>query len=74
MEMPRYETALIVGAGDGLSASVARLFARERMRVALAARNAGKLALLCGEIAARAFACDAADGLRPHRNWCAAGL
>jgi NAD(P)-dependent dehydrogenase (short-subunit alcohol dehydrogenase family) len=61
MEMPRYETALIVGAGDGLSASVARLFARERMRVALAARNAGKLALLCGEIAARAFACDAAD-------------
>jgi NAD(P)-dependent dehydrogenase (short-subunit alcohol dehydrogenase family) len=31
------------------------------MRVALAARNAGKLAPLCGEIAARAFACDAAD-------------
>jgi NAD(P)-dependent dehydrogenase (short-subunit alcohol dehydrogenase family) len=61
MESPRYETALIVGAGDGLSASVARLFARERMRVALAARNAGKLAPLCGEIAARAFACDAAD-------------
>lgn len=61
MESPRYETALIVGAGDGLSASVARLFAREGMRVALAARNAGKLAPLCGEIAARAFACDAAD-------------
>jgi threonine synthase len=31
------ETALIVGAGSGLSASLARLFAREGVRVALAA-------------------------------------
>jgi NAD(P)-dependent dehydrogenase (short-subunit alcohol dehydrogenase family) len=61
METPRYETALIVGAGDGLSASLARLFAREHLRVALAARNAGKLAALCSETAAQAFACDAAD-------------
>jgi len=61
MDIPRYESALIVGAGGGLSASLARLFARERMRVALAARRTDKLAELCREIGARAFACDAAE-------------
>jgi NAD(P)-dependent dehydrogenase (short-subunit alcohol dehydrogenase family) len=55
------ETALIVGAGSGLSASLARLFAREGLRVALAARDTAKLAGLCGETGARAFACDAVD-------------
>ncbi len=54
-------TALIVGAGDGLSASLARVFAREGMAVALAARNADKLADLCAETGARARACDATD-------------
>ena len=44
MASPRYETALIVGAGAGLSASLARLFSREGIRVALAARNIDKLA------------------------------
>lgn len=53
------ETALIVGAGSGLSASLARLFAREGMRVALAARNTGKLADLAKETNALAIACDA---------------
>ena len=38
-----YNTALIVGAGSGLSASLARLFSREGLRVALAARNSEKL-------------------------------
>jgi short-subunit dehydrogenase len=33
MELPKYETALIVGAGEGLSASLARLFAREKIGV-----------------------------------------
>jgi len=61
MASPRYETALIVGVGSGLSASLARLLAREGMRVALAARNADKLADLCKETGARAFACDAVD-------------
>jgi NAD(P)-dependent dehydrogenase (short-subunit alcohol dehydrogenase family) len=56
---PTYETALIVGAGRGLSASLARLFAREGLRVALAARDTEKLAPLCTETGARAFACDA---------------
>jgi NAD(P)-dependent dehydrogenase (short-subunit alcohol dehydrogenase family) len=52
-------TALVVGAGTGLSASLARVFSREGMRVALAAREPSKLAGLCGETGARAYACDA---------------
>jgi len=52
------ETALIVGAGSGLSAALARLFAREGLAVALAARNPGKLTALTAETGAVAFACD----------------
>jgi NAD(P)-dependent dehydrogenase (short-subunit alcohol dehydrogenase family) len=59
MPKPTYERALIVGAGRGLSASLARLFAREGLRVALAARDTEKLAGLCDETGAKAFACDA---------------
>jgi NAD(P)-dependent dehydrogenase (short-subunit alcohol dehydrogenase family) len=61
MATPRYETALIVGAGSGLSASLARLLAREGMRVALASRNVDKLTELCAQTGAHAFACDAVD-------------
>jgi NAD(P)-dependent dehydrogenase (short-subunit alcohol dehydrogenase family) len=43
-----------------LSASLARLFAREGMQVALAARDSGKLDALLKETGARAYACDAA--------------
>jgi NAD(P)-dependent dehydrogenase (short-subunit alcohol dehydrogenase family) len=43
METPKYKTALIVGAGEGLSASLARLFAKQGIRVALAARKIEKL-------------------------------
>ena len=53
------ETALIVGAGSGLSASLARLLAAEGMAVALAARDPGKLAALCAATGARAYRCDA---------------
>jgi NAD(P)-dependent dehydrogenase (short-subunit alcohol dehydrogenase family) len=53
------ETALIVGAGSGLSAALARRFAREGMRVALAARNPDKLAPLAAATGARAYRCDA---------------
>src|SRR6201982_1083648 len=56
-----YETALIVGAGRGLSASLARLLVGEGMRVALAARDPEKLAPLCAETGAKAFACDAVE-------------
>ncbi|CAN5498213.1 SDR family oxidoreductase [soil metagenome] len=61
MDIPRYETALIVGAGEGISASLARLLAKQGFRVALAARNTAKLAALCEETGATAFACDATD-------------
>jgi NAD(P)-dependent dehydrogenase (short-subunit alcohol dehydrogenase family) len=61
MEIPKYNTALIVGAGEGISASLARLFAKEGLRVALAARRTEKLGALCAETGARAFACNAAD-------------
>lgn len=55
-----YERALIVGAGDGLSASLARTFATAGLKVGLAARDAGKLAPLAREIGAAAHPCDAA--------------
>ncbi len=51
------ETALIVGAGSGLSASLARLLINENFRVALAARNPEKLSAL----QALALRCDATD-------------
>ncbi len=55
------QTALIVGAGGGLSASLARVFAREGMAVAVAARDVDKLSELCSETGARARSCDATD-------------
>jgi NAD(P)-dependent dehydrogenase (short-subunit alcohol dehydrogenase family) len=61
MQTPTYKTALIVGAGEGLSASLARLLAGEKIRVALAARKIEKLGALCTETGARAFACDATN-------------
>ena len=59
MQARKYKTALIVGAGEGLSASLARLFTREGIRVALAARHTDKLGSLCKETGATAYACDA---------------
>jgi NAD(P)-dependent dehydrogenase (short-subunit alcohol dehydrogenase family) len=59
MEARKYKAALIVGAGEGLSASLARLFAREGIRVALAARRTDKLDALCKETGATPYACDA---------------
>jgi NAD(P)-dependent dehydrogenase (short-subunit alcohol dehydrogenase family) len=56
-----HRNVLIVGAGSGLSASLARLFAREGMMVALAARDPDKLKPLCEETGAAAYACDAQD-------------
>jgi NAD(P)-dependent dehydrogenase (short-subunit alcohol dehydrogenase family) len=54
-------TALIVGVGPGLSASLARLFAQDGYRVVLAARSIDDLEGLCAETGAKAIACDAAD-------------
>ncbi|MBR8836227.1 MAG: SDR family NAD(P)-dependent oxidoreductase [Stigonema ocellatum SAG 48.90 = DSM 106950] len=50
--------ALIVGAGSGLSASLARLLAKDGFTVALAARQIEKLSQLSSEIGASCFACD----------------
>ena len=60
----QYSTVLIVGSGSGLSASLAQLFAREGFKVALAARNAEKLAPLCKSTGASAFSCDATDAVQ----------
>ena len=59
--MASNEKALIVGTGPGLSASLARLFAKEGMQVAVAARNVEKLSGLASEIGGTAHQCDAAD-------------
>lgn len=57
------EVALVVGGGPGISASCARLFSRDGMQVAIAARNPDKRVLrdLAGEFGVRNYACDAAD-------------
>lgn len=54
-----YTSALIVGAGSGLSASLGRLFAKTGMKVALAARSVDKLTALAQETSAKIYACDA---------------
>lgn len=56
-----YRKSLIVGAGQGLSASLARRLAKSGIAVALAARDIDKLAPLCSEIGATAFACNAEE-------------
>ena len=64
MSEPREgEVALIVGGGPGISASCAKRFRREGMRVAVAARNPDKKALVAleEEHGVARFACDAAD-------------
>jgi NAD(P)-dependent dehydrogenase (short-subunit alcohol dehydrogenase family) len=58
--MTTYSSVLIVGAGSGLSASLARAFAKAGMSVALAARSAAKLDEFVKATGANAFNCDAA--------------
>jgi NAD(P)-dependent dehydrogenase (short-subunit alcohol dehydrogenase family) len=53
------KVAVIVGAGSGLSASLARRFAEEGFRIALAARNTAKLTDLAAKSGARTYECDA---------------
>jgi NAD(P)-dependent dehydrogenase (short-subunit alcohol dehydrogenase family) len=57
----KFKTALIVGAGAGLSASLARALAKDGIKVALAARTTGDLDALVKQTGARAFACDATE-------------
>jgi NAD(P)-dependent dehydrogenase (short-subunit alcohol dehydrogenase family) len=54
-----FHNAVIVGAGPGLSASLARALASEGVKVALAARSTADLDGLAKETGAATFACDA---------------
>jgi NAD(P)-dependent dehydrogenase (short-subunit alcohol dehydrogenase family) len=57
----KFKAALIVGAGSGLSASLARALAKDGIKVALAARSTNDLEPLLKETGAQAFACDASE-------------
>lgn len=57
----KFNSALIVGAGPGLGASLARLFAANDLNVTLAARSTDKLLDLCKETGANAVQCDASN-------------
>lgn len=59
-EIP-YRTALIVGAGPGLSASLTRRLTSAGLSVGLAARNIDKLAALAEETGAHRYAADGSD-------------
>jgi NAD(P)-dependent dehydrogenase (short-subunit alcohol dehydrogenase family) len=58
-QLMTYRNALIVGVGSGLSASLARAFAKVDLKIALAARAVGDLETLARETKAKTFACDA---------------
>ncbi len=55
------ETALIIGAGAGLSAALCRLFVKQGMQVALASREPSKLDGIADETGAATYGCDAAE-------------
>ena len=55
------ETALIVGAGPGLSSSLTTLLIRNDFRVALAARNIDKLSTLEETLSVDVYPCDASN-------------
>jgi NAD(P)-dependent dehydrogenase (short-subunit alcohol dehydrogenase family) len=59
MTEKKFTTALIVGAGAGLSASLARVLSKDGIKVALAARSTEDLHDLAVEAGAETFACDA---------------
>ncbi len=57
--MADQEVAVVVGGGPGLSASLVRLFTREGMKAAIAARNPDKLEALSESTGCHAYRCDA---------------
>ncbi len=60
-EIMTQKAVLIVGAGSGLSASLARAFNSKGMKIVLAARNIDKLDSLKKEIDALVFKCDSTE-------------
>jgi NAD(P)-dependent dehydrogenase (short-subunit alcohol dehydrogenase family) len=76
MAAEKFNTALIVGAGSGLSAALARALAADGVKVALAARTTADLDPLVRETDATAYACDASEPAEVEtlfaeldRNW-----
>jgi NAD(P)-dependent dehydrogenase (short-subunit alcohol dehydrogenase family) len=67
MSNQQYATALIAGAGPGISASLARLFARNGIKVALVARDSAKLQPLAAEIGGVALTADLGDAAQVKR-------
>jgi NAD(P)-dependent dehydrogenase (short-subunit alcohol dehydrogenase family) len=68
--MSRY--AIIVGAGSGLSAAIARAAAADGFKLVLAARDIAKLAPMVAEMGARAIAADASDPVAVERMFAVA--
>jgi NAD(P)-dependent dehydrogenase (short-subunit alcohol dehydrogenase family) len=68
--MSRY--AIIVGAGNGLSAAIARAAAADGFKLVLAARDIAKLAPMVAEMGARAIAADASDPVAVERMFAVA--
>lgn len=64
--MSHAEVAVIVGAGQGLSAALARMLAAEGAQLVLAARNVSKLSALVADTGARVVACDASQPEQVH--------
>ena len=59
--MTEKKIGLIVGAGMGLSASLARKFSQEGMKIALASRDTEKLSDLVSELGSAVYTCDTSD-------------
>ena len=55
------ESVLIIGAGPGLSASLARLCFLKKMKVIMASRNIKKLDELKKEVEGETFECDSSN-------------
>lgn len=67
------KTALIVGAGTGISASFARALHRAGYRIALASRAPGKLSALAQETGAQVISCDASKAAEAGAMFAALG-
>jgi len=65
-DFAEFKRALIVGAGSGLSAALARTLTRAGLNVTLAARTIDDLAPLQHETGAQAVACDATKPAVAH--------
>ena len=83
MSAEAFNTALIVGAGYGLSASLARMLAKAGLKIALAARSPDDLAAFAGETGAKVFKSDASKAEpsarsssrnRPQNACCPTGM